>query len=163
MHPGSHVLWGCSAPTAILPRSFQLCKTVGRQLYLQSEKQWKVRWVRWGNRYVDLGKNSLVRKEVWDGALSWCNSHFFVKVRNGVFAYFYAVAVKCHISNRNWLFDLSRRIFMNNPLDVKENCKHALDYALHLSRLFRSRWFGLSVSGSCFLSRTFAWSLPGSP
>jgi hypothetical protein len=28
---------------------------------------------------------------------------------------------------------------LNNPLDVKENDEHALDFALHLSRLFRSR------------------------
>jgi hypothetical protein len=29
--------------------------------------------------------------------------------------------------------------FVNNSLDVKENDEHALDFALHLSRLFRSR------------------------
>jgi hypothetical protein len=29
---------------------------------------------------------------------------------------------------------------LNNPIDVKENDEHALYFALHLSRLFRSRW-----------------------
>jgi hypothetical protein len=29
--------------------------------------------------------------------------------------------------------------FVNNPFDVKENDGHALDFALHLSRLFQSR------------------------
>jgi hypothetical protein len=31
------------------------------------------------------------------------------------------------------------KLFLNNPLDVKENDEHALDFALQLSRLFRSR------------------------
>jgi hypothetical protein len=30
-------------------------------------------------------------------------------------------------------------VFVNNPLDVKENDEHALDSALHVSRFFRSR------------------------
>jgi hypothetical protein len=30
--------------------------------------------------------------------------------------------------------------FVTNPLDVKENYEHALDFASHLYRLFRSRW-----------------------
>jgi hypothetical protein len=29
---------------------------------------------------------------------------------------------------------------VNNPLDVKENDEHALNFAFHLSRLFRSQW-----------------------
>jgi hypothetical protein len=29
-------------------------------------------------------------------------------------------------------------LFENNPLDVKENHEHALDFALHRSHLFRS-------------------------
>jgi hypothetical protein len=42
---------------------------------------------------------------------------------------------------------------MNNPLDVKENDGHDLDFALHLSYLFFVcfREFGLSMYGSCFL------------
>jgi hypothetical protein len=30
------------------------------------------------------------------------------------------------------------KFFVNNPLDVKENYEHGLDFALYLSRLFRS-------------------------
>jgi hypothetical protein len=29
---------------------------------------------------------------------------------------------------------------VNNQLDIKENNERALDFALHLSRLFQSRW-----------------------
>jgi hypothetical protein len=31
-------------------------------------------------------------------------------------------------------------LFVNNPLDIKENNGRALDFAPHLSRLFRSHW-----------------------
>jgi hypothetical protein len=43
--------------------------------------------------------------------------------------------------------------FVNNPHNVEENDEHALEFALHLSRLFGLREFGLSVYGSCFLPR----------
>jgi hypothetical protein len=39
-------------------------------------------------------------------------------------------------------------LFFNNPLDVKENNEHAIDFALHLSRLsFVLGEFGLTVHG----------------
>jgi hypothetical protein len=38
------------------------------------------------------------------------------------------------------LFDLPGRILCNNPLDVKENYEHALEFSFNLPRLFRSRW-----------------------
>jgi hypothetical protein len=41
-------------------------------------------------------------------------------------------------------------LFVNNPIDVKENYEHALGFALHLSRLFGLGEFGLSMYGSCF-------------
>jgi hypothetical protein len=50
-------------------------------------------------------KNSLVKKGVWDSALSRCNSQV-AKDRGEVFAHFHAVAVKRHSSMRNWLFGL---------------------------------------------------------
>jgi hypothetical protein len=40
--------------------------------------------------------------------------------------------------------------FMNNLLDVKENCEHALIFALHLS--LGHGEFGFSVYISCFFS-----------
>jgi hypothetical protein len=40
---------------------------------------------------------------------------------------------------------------VNILLEVKENDEHALDFALHLSRLFGHGELGLSVYGSRFL------------
>jgi hypothetical protein len=61
---------------------------------------------------------------------------FFAKVRGEVFAHFHAVAVKHHGSVRNRLFDLPGLIlYKKNPLDVKENDEHALNFALRLSRI----------------------------
>jgi hypothetical protein len=106
MHPGSRVLWGCSAPPAILPRSPQLRQNGGSQLYLQLGKQRKVGWV--GNEiHVVFISNFLVKKEVWDGVLSWCNSEFFVaKFWGEVFVNFHGASAKCHSSMQNWLFGL---------------------------------------------------------
>jgi hypothetical protein len=43
------------------------------------------------------------------------------------------------------------KFFMDNPLDVKENEEHVLDFALHLSHLFCGLVeFGLSMYVSCF-------------
>jgi hypothetical protein len=48
--------------------------------------------------------------------------------------------------------------FMNNPPDIKQNDEHAIEFALHLSRLFFFSpglgEFGRSLYGSCFLPRT---------
>jgi hypothetical protein len=76
---------------------------------------------------------------------------FVVKVRSEVFSHFHAVAVKRHSSMRNCL-TCQYELFMNNPLDVKENDEHAIDFALHLSRLlFGLSEFEFSVYGSSFL------------
>jgi hypothetical protein len=53
-------------------------------------------------------------------------SSFVAKVRGEVLVYFRSVAVK------------RRTVFVNNPLDAKEIDEHALRFAPHLSRLFRS-------------------------
>jgi hypothetical protein len=36
-------------------------------------------------------------------------------------------------------FTCQDELFMSNPLDIKENDEHALEFELHLSHLFRSR------------------------
>jgi hypothetical protein len=36
---------------------------------------------------------------------------------------------------------------MNNPLEVKENDEHSLDFALHLPHLSQSRWIGTFLLG----------------
>jgi hypothetical protein len=58
-----------------------------------------------------LVKNSLVKKEVLDGALSWRNSQFFYRQSSSrSLRKFHAVAVNRHSSMRNWLFGLPVRI-----------------------------------------------------
>jgi hypothetical protein len=47
-----------------------------------------------------LVKNVVLKEEVWD--VSW----LVAKIRDEIFAHFYAVAVKRHSSKRNWLFGL---------------------------------------------------------
>jgi hypothetical protein len=61
-------------------------------------------------------------------------SSFIAKVLGKSFTYFHAVAVKCHSSMCQDGF------LLKNPLDIKEIDKHALDFDLLLSSLFRSRW-----------------------
>jgi hypothetical protein len=48
-------------------------------------------------------------------------------------------------------------MFVNNPLDVKESYEHALDFALHLSRLFR-----FILNRECHLN-TSVWLMLSSP
>jgi hypothetical protein len=42
-------------------------------------------------------------------------------------------------------------LFVNNPLDVKENYEHALDLLFTCLAFFGLGEFGLSVYGSCYL------------
>jgi hypothetical protein len=69
----------------------------------------------------------MVKKEVWDGALSLCNNQFFCLQRSGWdFAHFDAVTVKVTLV---WGIDclaLQDKFLVNNPFDVKEKDKHAL-------------------------------------
>jgi hypothetical protein len=60
----------------------------------------------------------------------------------------YSITVMCGMSVRPACQD---EFFENNPLDVKENDDHALDFTFHLYHLFSLCEFGLSVYGSCFL------------
>jgi hypothetical protein len=70
-------------------------------------------------------------------------------VSSAYYCDFYGDCVKKAVTNileedavitrmRNWLLGLSRRFFLNNPSDVKEHDEYALDFALDLSRLFRT-------------------------
>jgi hypothetical protein len=64
------------------------------QFNFQSVKQRKVGWVG-DDSNVDLAKHSLVKKEVWVGALSWCNHQsFFSKSSERSLRHFHAVALK---------------------------------------------------------------------
>jgi hypothetical protein len=53
------------------------------------------------------------------------------KVRGEVFAHFQAVAVKRHSS----ICPARANFFCENPLNLKENNEHVLDFVLHLPRL----------------------------
>jgi hypothetical protein len=103
MDPGSHVLWGYSAPLAILPQMPQLCQNGfifnrGNRENLQGAKSGD--WGGWRMTVVlFLVKNSLVKNEVWDSVLSQCNSQFFVtKVCGKIFSYFHTVTIKVTVT-----------------------------------------------------------------
>jgi hypothetical protein len=81
-------------------------------------------WSEWGTTVMlFLVKNSLVEKEVRDGALSWCNGQFIcrdatasssvARVRVKVFAHFHAVTAKRHSSMQNWLYGLPGPLLLN--------------------------------------------------
>jgi hypothetical protein len=53
-----------------------------------------------------------------------------------VFAHFHKVAMKVTVEFGMGHLTCQDEFFVNNPLDVKENDKHDLDFALHLSCLF---------------------------
>jgi hypothetical protein len=69
-----------------------------------------------------------------------------------VFAHFHKVAIKVTVESGMGRLTCQKEFFVNNPLDVKENDEHALDFALHLSCLFFGlSQFGLSVYRACLL------------
>jgi hypothetical protein len=52
------------------------------------------------------------------------------KVRDEVFTHFHAVATKVTVVCRIDCLACQDEFFVNNPLDVKENVEHALDFDL---------------------------------
>jgi hypothetical protein len=78
MQPGSRVLWGCSAPPAILPSLPQVCHYGGISV-LSSARETEKSRVGGERVMLLLVNNSLVRKEVWDSGF-FCgrslDSHF---------------------------------------------------------------------------------------
>jgi hypothetical protein len=60
------------------------------------------------------------------------------KVWGEVFAHFHAVAVKVTAVCGIDCLACKDELFVHNPFDVKQNDEHALDFALRLSRHFRS-------------------------
>jgi hypothetical protein len=104
MHHGSRVLWGCSALPVILPWSPQLCQNGGLSV-VSSIVETKKYGGWWMTVMLFLVKSSLVKNEMWDGALSCCNSQFlFAKVQGKDLAHFHTGAVKHHSSMWNQLF-----------------------------------------------------------
>jgi hypothetical protein len=158
MHPGSCVLWERSASPNNLYRSHICVKMVAFQFYLQSGKQ-KIR--------VGVGRQSSCfgqkfPDEKWKCETVRCRDatafSFIVKVQGGVFAHFHAVSANRHSSTWSWLFSLPGRVLCEQSFDVKEYDEHAPDFALHLSRLLRSRWVWtlrvrlmLSSSNACVI------------
>jgi hypothetical protein len=124
------VFCGCSAPPTILPRWSQLCQNGGLSGKSRVGGRWqsccfwsKIPWLK--------------RKSETDRCRDATASSFVIKVRGEVFAHIHAVVVKRHSSMRNCLA-CQDEFIVNNLLNVTENDEHALDLALHLSRLFRS-------------------------
>jgi hypothetical protein len=102
----------------------------------------QVRWVGWVGTTVMLFlvKNSLLEKEVWDGALSWCNSQFFC--RQSSWWSLRTFSRSCRRMSQQYV-ELTVRPARTNsvwtiPLIVKENDEHTRDLVLHLAHLSRS-------------------------
>jgi hypothetical protein len=137
MQPRSRVLRGCSASPALLPRSPQLCQNgdISVLSSLWETEESRVPWT----TVVLVKKNPWWERKYETVHCSDATARSFVtNVRGEVFSHFHVVAVKRHSSMRNWLFGLPGRILSEQS--VKENDEHALDFALHLPRHFRSRW-----------------------
>jgi hypothetical protein len=68
----------------------------------------KIGWVGGRQSCCFRQKNSLLKKEVWDGVLSWCNSQLFC--RQSLRPHLHTVAKRRRSSMPNWLFCLPGRI-----------------------------------------------------
>jgi hypothetical protein len=66
-------------------------------------------------------------------------SSFAAKVRGEFFAHVHAVAVNVTVGCGIDHLACQEELFVNNPLDAKENDEHAFTFALNLSRHLRSR------------------------
>jgi hypothetical protein len=81
-------------------------------------------------------------------------SSFSTKVRGKVFAHFHAVVTVVRVTD---FLACQDEMFVKNPLDVKESYEHALDFALHISRLFQS-----ALNRACH-SNSRVWIMLSSP
>jgi hypothetical protein len=107
-------------------------KMAAFQFYLQSGKQTKVGWV-W------LKIPWLKRKCGMVHCHDATASSFVTNVQGKIFTHFHAVAIKVIVVCRIDCLACQDEYLVNNPLDVKENYKHALDFYLGLSYLFQSQ------------------------
>jgi hypothetical protein len=99
----------------------------------------KVGWMGDDNLIVFVN-NSLMEKDIWERGLSSCNNQLFCRRSSGrSLLTFTSSRRKSYGTVRNWV-SCQGKSFVNNPLKVKENDEHALDFALTQSRLFGSRW-----------------------
>jgi hypothetical protein len=110
MHPGSHVLWGCSAPPAILPPSLKLRQNGRETEKLQGPSQAST--VGGDKSHVVFGKkNSLVKRKC---EMAHCHdaaaSSFVTKVWGWSLSTFSCSCFKRHINMWNWLVGLPGQI-----------------------------------------------------
>jgi hypothetical protein len=85
-----------------------------------------------------LLKDSPVKKRKFEtvGCLDATTSSFVAKVSGEVFSNFHAVTAKRKSSTQIDCLACQDEFFVNNPLDVKGNDEHALDFTRPLSRYF---------------------------
>jgi hypothetical protein len=74
-------------------------------------------------------------------------SSLIAKVQGEVFAHFHAAAIKVAIVCRTGCLACQDKLFVNNPLDVKETYETALDFALGEFEL-------LHCEDCCFVSES---------
>jgi hypothetical protein len=103
-------------------------------------------------------KNPLVKKEMWDGELLWCNSQFLfiAEVRGEVFARSHSVVLKRHSSMWNWQFGLPGRILYEQFPWCQRKVMNML-----LTLLFTCLAFFFSVSVSLDFPCTALTFFPG--
>jgi hypothetical protein len=98
----------------------------------------------WGKTVISflVKKKSLVKKEVWNSALSWCNSQFFCRQSLGrnlrTFSHSHRKTSQQHAEITVW--PVRTNYLWTIALMSKKRDEHSLDIALHMFRLF---FFGL--------------------
>jgi hypothetical protein len=110
----------------------------------------KVGWV-WDDSHVDLvKKKSLVEKELWDGALSWCDSQFFWRQSSERSVRTFS---RSHpkTSQECWLFGLAGRILCEY-LMAKKMMSMLLTLLFTCLALFGLGQFGLSSPNACLIN-----------
>jgi hypothetical protein len=159
VHPVSCVLWGCSAPAAILPWSPQLCRN-GRLSVLSSifNIQTEKSMVGGGQQSCCFLSNIPLWKRKCE-TVCCCDataSSFIAKVRGKVFAHFHTVAIKHHSSLRNWLVGLPGRILCEQSPSCKKNMSMLFTFPFACLALFCLDEFGSFHQEDCCF-------VPGSP
>jgi hypothetical protein len=113
---------------------FNYVKMAALQFYPQSKKQRKVWWVEDDSHFFFRFRNPLVKNKCEIVRCREATPSSIVAKVQGEFSH--SIRKKVRLV---WGIDWLAWFFMNYPL-FKKNYEHAVDLALNLSPLFRSRW-----------------------
>jgi hypothetical protein len=139
-----------------LPWSPHLCQNRGLSV-LSSVREIEKRW-RGASRMGDNNHVVLVKKIPCESIVVKRQPVLLSPKFGAKPSHIFTVAVKCHSSMRNSLFDLKEWILCEQSPWRKKNDKYALDFALHLSRHFWSWsvwifhvWLMFSSPNACLI------------